>query len=357
MRKVLVTGGAGFIGSNYIYYIFNKYHGDIQVINIDKLTYAGNLDNLRKLDSQYIDNKNYVFEKVDICDEQAIKRIFETYKPEYVVNFAAESHVDRSISDPQLFLKTNILGTQILLNASLQFGVTRFHQVSTDEVYGSLGAAGLFTEQTPLDPRSPYSASKASADMICKAYYDTYKLPVTISRCSNNYGAYQFPEKLIPLMINNILTNKLLPIYGDGKQVRDWLHVVDHCEAIEQIIMRGKPGEIYNIGGNNESTNIAIVKLLIDSISEILSSDDLRKQHVSYNLITHIEDRKGHDRRYAIDASKMRRDFGWEPSIKFQDGIKDTIVWYLNNADWLENIITGDYQLYYDKFYAGKLSS
>ena len=338
-----VTGGAGFIGSNFIYYMFQKYNNRIKIINIDKLTYAGNINNLNDLDKELVNNGNYVFEQVDICDSKKINQLFEKYKPNYVINFAAESHVDRSISNPHIFLNTNIIGTQVLLDASLKYGIKRFHQVSTDEVYGTLGDTGYFIEDTPLVPSSPYSASKASADLICQAYYETYNLPITISRCSNNYGPYQFPEKLIPLMITKILEIKPLPVYGDGQNVRDWLYVEDHCHAIDIIVHHAKEGEIYNIGGQNEYKNIEIVKLLIREIKEQLPLNDVRQVKISNLLIEFVEDRKGHDRRYAIDPSKIIRDLGWKPSVNFGDGIVSTIKWYLENEQWVTDIVSRKY--------------
>lgn len=323
----LITGGAGFIGTNFIYYLLEKYKNEIKIINVDKLTYAGNLANLSAL----TEKENYIFIKADIIQQEKIEEIFQAYKPDYVVNFAAESHVDRSILNPHIFVQTNVLGTQVLLDVALKYGVKRFHQISTDEVYGSLGKEGYFTEKTSLSPRSPYSASKASADLLCLAYHHTYNLPITISRCSNNYGPYQFPEKLIPLMINNILQGKSLPIYGDGENIRDWLYVDDHCQAVDIILQQGQSGEVYNIGGNNEWTNIALVKVLLQKVYNALPKDDQRKKHINEKLITYVEDRKGHDRRYAIDASKMQEQFAWQPKINFQEGIEKTINWYLKN--------------------------
>ena len=352
MKTYLVTGGAGFIGSNFIIYMLKKYD-DIKIINIDKLTYAGNLENLKSVE----DNKNYKFFQADICDEKLIKKIFLDNQIDYVVNFAAESHVDRSISDPEIFVKTNVLGTVNLLNIaknSWQIGDdeyksgVKFLQVSTDEVYGSLGETGFFTESTPLDPHSPYSSSKASADLFVKAYSDTYKFPVNITRCSNNYGPYQFPEKLIPLMINNALNHKDLPIYGDGMQIRDWLYVEDHCKAIDMVISDGVLGEVYNIGGHNERPNIVIVKTIIDYIKQNVDSE------VGENLMKHVEDRKGHDRRYGIDPEKIKRDLGWFPETTFEVGIKKTIDWFLKNKDWMESVTSGVYQEYYKKMYDKK---
>lgn len=335
--KILVTGGAGFIGSNYIFYLIKKYR-DIEIICIDKLTYAGNLSTL----SSVLNKNNFHFYKTDICDREAVFEIFEKHQPDTVVNFAAESHVDRSIKDPQIFLNTNIIGTSILMDACLKYKTPRFHQVSTDEVYGDLPLDRpdlLFTENTPLCTSSPYSSSKAAADLLVHAYYRTYGLPATISRCSNNYGPYQFPEKLIPLMIANCLKNKSLPVYGNGLNVRDWLYVEDHCEAIDLIVNKGKIGEVYNIGGHNEMRNIDIVKLILSNLNK------------NENLITYVQDRKGHDRRYAIDPTKIHNELGWLPKTSFDDGIKQTIKWYLENSDWWESIIQGDYKNYYFEMY------
>ena len=345
MKTYLVTGGAGFIGCNFIKYIFNKYDNEIRIINLDKLTYAGNLANLKDVETR----ENYIFVKADIRDSKAVDTIFKKYHPDYVVNFAAESHVDRSIEEPSIFIKTNVLGTQVLLNASLRNGIEKFLQISTDEVYGSLGEEGYFTEETPLNAHSPYSASKAAADMIVKAYYDTYSLPVNITRCSNNYGAYQFPEKLIPLMINNCLHKKSLPVYGNGKNIRDWLYMADHCQAIDLIISKAKPGKIYNIGGNNELRNIDIVKIIIAALRKFTKDDDISK-----DLITYVEDRKGHDWRYAIDSSLLKKELSWQPNIKFKDGIELTINWYLDNLDWMKEITSGEYKNYYQKFYGNR---
>ena len=341
-EKILVAGGAGFIGSNFIHFLFKKYENEtinIKIINYDKLTYAGNLANLKVVEN-YL---GYSFIKGDICDKQKLHTVFKTFKPDYVINFAAESHVDRSILSPEEFVKTNILGVQNLLELSLDFGVKKYIQISTDEVYGSLGKTGYFTEKTTLDPHSPYSASKASADLLTKAYYDTYKLPVDITRCSNNYGPYQFPEKLIPLTILNCLSGKNIPVYGDGLNVRDWLHVEGHCAAIDTVVNKGRVGEVYNIGGNNERTNIEVVKLIIRQLSETLPGSG-----ISEDLIVYVEDRKGHDRRYAIDSTKIQRELGWEPRIKFEDGIRETIKWYLSNRDWLNSVINQEYLKYYD---------
>lgn len=352
MKTYLVTGGAGFIGSNFVLYMLKKYD-DIKIINIDKLTYAGNLENLKSVEN----NNNYEFVQADICDKEAIEKIFAENEIDYVVNFAAESHVDRSISDPEIFVKTNVLGTVNLLNIaknSWQIGNdeyktgVKFLQVSTDEVYGSLGETGFFTEATPLDPHSPYSSSKASADLFVKAYADTYKFPVNITRCSNNYGPFQFPEKLIPLMINNTLSHKDLPIYGDGMQIRDWLYVEDHCKAIDMVITDGKLGEVYNVGGHNERPNVVIVKTIVDYIKENVDSA------VGEHMMKHVEDRKGHDRRYGIDPEKIKRDLGWFPETSFEVGIKKTINWYLENKEWMERVTSGAYQEYYKKMYERK---
>ena len=352
MKTYLVTGGAGFIGSNFVIYMLNKY-SDVKIINVDKLTYAGNLENLKSVES----NPNYVFVQADICDKEAIQSLFDQYDIDYVVNFAAESHVDRSITNPEIFVQTNVLGTVNLLNIAknawavgddqYKDGV-KFMQVSTDEVYGSLGAEGFFMETTPLDPHSPYSSSKASADLFVKAYSDTYKLPVNITRCSNNYGPYQFPEKLIPLMINNTLQHKELPIYGDGMQIRDWLYVEDHCKAIEMVVRGGKLGEVYNVGGHNERPNIVIVKTILEYVKENVDPA------VGEHMMKHVADRKGHDRRYGIDPEKIKRDLGWYPETTFEVGIKKTIQWYLNHKEWMENVTSGAYQEYYQRMYSNR---
>lgn len=350
MKTYLVTGGAGFIGSNFIHYILNKYK-DIKIINLDKLTYAGNLENLKDIE----ENPNYVFIKGDICDKELLDDIFSN-DIDYVVNFAAESHVDRSIVEPEIFAKTNILGTVTLLNAARKawdlgdgfIDGKKFLQVSTDEVYGSLGKEGYFSEKTPLDPHSPYSSSKAAADLIVKSYHDTYKMPINITRCSNNYGPYQFPEKLIPLMINNCLNKKSLPVYGDGMNVRDWLYVGDHCKAIDMVLNDGKVGEVYNVGGHNERTNIHIVKTIITYIH-----DNIDKS-VDESLIKYVADRKGHDRRYGIDPSKIKEELGWYPETKFEDGIIKTIKWYIDNKEWMENLTSGEYQKYYESMYSNR---
>ncbi len=338
---ILVTGGAGFIGANFVYYEFEK-HPEDRIVCIDSLTYAGNLSTLEDA----LKNPNFRFEKIDICDRDAVERIFAEETPDIVVNFAAESHVDRSLVDPGIFLRTNILGTQTLMDAALRHGVKRYHQVSTDEVYGDLPLDRpdlFFTEETPLKTSSPYSSSKAGADLLVNAYHRTFGLPTTISRCSNNYGPYQFPEKLIPLMIANALADKPLPVYGEGLNVRDWLYVEDHCKAIDLIIRNGKVGEVYNIGGHNEMKNIDIVKLICAALGK------------SEDLITYVADRKGHDMRYAIDPTKIHNELGWLPETAFKDGIKRTIEWYLNNRAWWENIISGEYQNYYAKMYGDKL--
>lgn len=352
MKTYLVTGGAGFIGSNFVIYMLNKY-SDVKIINIDSLTYAGNLENLKSVEN----NKNHVFIQADICDKEAIAKIFADNDIDYVVNFAAESHVDRSIKNPEIFVKTNVLGTVTLLDAAKKAWTisddkykegVKYLQVSTDEVYGSLGSEGFFREDTPLDPHSPYSASKSSADMFVKAYGDTYKFPINITRCSNNYGPFQFPEKLIPLIINNALNKKDLPIYGDGMQIRDWLYVEDHCKAIDMVVRDGKLGEVYNVGGHNERTNITIVKTIIEYIKDNVDSE------VSENLIKYVEDRKGHDRRYGIAPDKIKADLGWYPETTFEVGIKKTIKWYLENMDWMKNVTSGEYQNYYEKMYSNK---
>lgn len=338
--KILITGGAGFIGGNFVYHMLSN-HPDYNIVCLDKLTYAGNLSTLESA----LKNPNFTFVKGDIADKDFVDALFEKEKFDIVVNFAAESHVDRSIENPQLFLVTNILGTQVLLDASKKYRVKRYHQVSTDEVYGDLPLDRpdlMFTEQTPLHTSSPYSASKASADLLVQAYYRTYGTPVTISRCSNNYGPYHFPEKLIPLMITRALADESLPVYGDGKNVRDWLYVEDHCRAIDLIIHNGKVGEVYNVGGHNEMANIDIVKLILKELGKPES------------LITYVADRKGHDRRYAIDPAKIHRELGWLPETKFADGIKKTVRWYLENRKWWEDIINGEYKNYYAHMYGGR---
>ena len=337
---VIVTGGAGFIGGNFIHY-YLKEHPEDRVVCIDKLTYAGNLSTLAPV----MDNKNFRFVKLDICDRAGVFALFEEEKPDCVINFAAESHVDRSIEDPGIFLQTNIIGTSVLMDACRAFGNVRFHQVSTDEVYGDLPLDRpdlFFTEETPIHTSSPYSSSKAGADLLVLAYLRTYGLPVTISRCSNNYGPYHFPEKLIPLMIANALADKPLPVYGNGQNVRDWLYVEDHCKAIDLIIRKGRIGEVYNVGGHNEMANIDIVKLICRELGKPES------------LITYVTDRKGHDMRYAIDSTKIHNELGWLPETKFRDGIKKTIQWYLDNKPWWEEIISGEYQNYYAKMYGNR---
>lgn len=337
---IIVTGGAGFIGSNFVFHMLQA-HPDYRILCLDKLTYAGNLSTLEPV----LQQDNFRFVKADICDRQAVDKLFQEEKPDIVVNFAAESHVDRSIENPGIFLETNIMGTAVLMDACRKYGIQRYHQVSTDEVYGDLPLDRpdlFFTEETPLHTSSPYSSSKASADLLVMAYYRTYGLPVTISRCSNNYGPYHFPEKLIPLMIANALADKPLPVYGNGENVRDWLYVEDHCRAIDLIIHNGKVGEVYNVGGHNEKRNIDIVRIICQELGKPES------------LIVHVEDRKGHDRRYAIDPAKIHRELGWLPETKFEDGIKKTIKWYLEHKKWWQDIINGEYQEYYAKMYGSK---
>lgn len=382
MKTYLVTGAAGFIGANFIkYLLYKKYvNDDIRVVILDALTYAGNLGTIK----DDIDNRRCFFVKGDIRDRELADKIFAEYNVDYVVNFAAESHVDRSIEDPQLFLSVNILGTQNLLDAARRAWVTgrdaqgypvwkpgkRFHQVATDEVYGSLGADGYFTEETPLCPHSPYSASKTSADLFVMAYRDTYHMPVSITRCSNNYGPYHFPEKLIPLIINNILEGKPLPVYGEGLNVRDWLYVEDHCKAIDLVVRQGREGEIYNVGGHNEMRNIDIVKLIIKTIHDMMANDKqlrqvLKKQvigadgeisidWINDSLITHVADRLGHDQRYAIEPTKIKNQLGWYPETCFAEGIVKTIRWNLENQDWIRNVTSGDYQKYYEQMYGNR---
>lgn len=338
--KHLVTGGAGFIGSNYIFYLLEKYPND-KIVCLDKLTYAGNLSTLESV----LNLPNFKFVKGDICDRDLVYNLVEEEMPDVIVNFAAESHVDRSIEDPSLFLNTNIIGTSVLMDAARKYGIKRFHQVSTDEVYGDLPLDRpdlLFHEDTPLHTSSPYSSSKAGADLLVMAYHRTFGLPVTISRCSNNYGPYQFPEKLIPLMIAKALNDEKLPVYGDGANVRDWLYVEDHCEAIDLICRKGKVGEVYNVGGHNERNNLTIVKLILKELGK------------SEDLITFVTDRKGHDRRYAIDPTKIHDELGWLPKTSFEVGIKETIEWYLNNQEWWKTIMSGEYQNYYQKMYLDK---
>lgn len=338
--KIIVTGGAGFIGGNFVHYMLNKYN-DYDIICLDALTYAGNMETLEPV----MNNPHFKFYKADIADRNAVYEIFEKEKPNIVVNFAAESHVDRSIDNPSIFLQTNVLGTGILMDACRKYGIDRYHQVSTDEVYGDLPLDRpdlFFTETTPLHTSSPYSASKASADLLVQAYHRTFKLPVTISRCSNNYGPYHFPEKLIPLMIANALYDKELPVYGKGENVRDWLYVEDHCSAIDLIIHKGRVGEVYNIGGHNEKTNLEVVKIILKELNK------------SENLIKYVTDRPGHDMRYAIDPTKIHTELGWLPATKFEDGIKKTIKWYLDNKTWWQNIINGEYKNYYERHYKGR---
>ncbi|MCL2819427.1 MAG: dTDP-glucose 4,6-dehydratase [Oscillospiraceae bacterium] len=338
--KILVTGGAGFIGGNFIHDTLINYPDD-EIICVDKLTYAGNMETL----ASAADNKNFHFEKADIADTAAIRGIFEKYRPDYVINFAAESHVDRSITDPGVFLTTNILGTQVLLDASKEFNVKRYHQVSTDEVYGDLPLDRpdlLFTEETPIHTSSPYSASKAGADLLCLAYVRTFKMPITISRCSNNYGPYHFPEKMIPLMLINAMQDKPLPVYGKGENVRDWLYVIDHCRAIDLIVRKGTPGEVYNIGGHNERTNIDVVKTILHQLGKPES------------LINYVKDRPGHDMRYAIDPAKINNELGWLPETKFEAGLSKTIEWYKNNKNWWQNVQDGEYTKYYEMNYGNR---
>jgi len=335
--RMLVTGGAGFIGSNFVHYVMSQ-HSQDEIINVDSLTYAGNLESLKSVEA----NPNYKFVKADVTDRESLEPIFAA-GIDVVVNFAAESHVDRSILDPGVFVCTNIMGTQNLLDLSKQYGVAKYIQVSTDEVYGTLGDTGLFTEATPLQANSPYSASKAGADLLVRAYHETFGLHVNITRCSNNYGPYQFPEKLIPLMIQNALDDKPLPVYGDGLNVRDWLYVEDHCSAIDLVIRNGCSGEVYNVGGNNERTNIQVVRTILNELNKPES------------LISYVQDRLGHDRRYAIDADKIRNELGWKPKYNYETGIRETIQWYLNNQDWMESVRTGAYQQYYQLQYGKRL--
>lgn len=355
MEKYLLTGCAGFIGSNFIYYMLNK-HNDILLVNLDKLTYAGNLENLKGVEG----DSRHIFIQGDICDKKLVTNLFERYDFDYVINFAAESHVDRSIANPEIFVETNVLGTVNLLQCTkeawfAQDGTRtwkegkKFIQVSTDEVYGALGEDGYFTETTPLSPHSPYSSSKASADMFVMAFHDTYGMPVNITRCSNNYGPYQFPEKLIPLMINNVKHHKKLPVYGDGLQIRDWLYVEDHCKAIDMVVRNGKNGEVYNVGGHNERPNIFIVRTIISQLHNRLHDSEINEE-----LIMHVEDRLGHDRRYGIDPTKIKNDLGWYPETSFEEGIVKTIDWYLDNEEWLNNVTSGNYQKYYDAMYEAK---
>lgn len=338
--KYVVTGGAGFIGANFVYYMIEK-HTDAQIICLDSLTYAGNIHTLKKA----MENPNFKFIKGDISDRECVFNLFETEKPDIIINFAAESHVDRSIENPGVFLNTNIIGTQILMDACRKYGIKRYHQVSTDEVYGDLPLDRLdlmFTEETPIHTSSPYSASKAAADLLVLSYFRTFHLPVTISRCSNNYGAYHFPEKLIPLIITRALADESLPVYGDGANVRDWLYVTDHCSAIDLIIHGGRDGEVYNIGGHNERTNLQVVKAVLNALDKPES------------LISYVKDRAGHDLRYAINPEKIEKELGWHATYNFEEGIAVTIKWYLENQDWWKQIISGEYQNYYEKMYNGR---
>ena len=365
MKTYLVTGGAGFIGSNFIHYMFEKYGDDIRIINFDKLTYAGNLENLKSVENR----DNYRFLKGDITERKDVEAVFADENIDCVVHFAAESHVDRSIVDPEIFVRTNVLGTATLLNCAKAawqkedgsfLEGKRFLHVSTDEVYGTLKETAegeepdYFYETTPYDPHSPYSASKASSDFIVKAYIDTYGFPANITNCSNNYGAYQFPEKLIPLVIHNALEGKPIPVYGDGKNVRDWLYVRDHAKGIDMVLQKAKPGETFNIGGHNERTNIDIVKTIINSLRKLLPPSDPRRGKVSEDLITYVKDRLGHDRRYAIAPDKIKRELGWEPDTKFEDGILLTVQWYLENEEWVNRVTSGDYQNYYKAMYENR---
>ena len=345
--NIIVTGGAGFIGSNFVFHMLKKYP-DYRIICLDKLTYAGNLSTLAPV----MDNPNFRFVKADICDREAVDKLFEEEHPDIVVNFAAESHVDRSIENPGIFLQTNIIGTSVLMDACRKYGIQRYHQVSTDEVYGDLPLDRpdlFFTEETPIHTSSPYSSSKAAADLLVLAYHRTYGLPVTISRCSNNYGPYHFPEKLIPLMIANALADKPLPVYGEGLNIRDWLYVEDHCKAIDMVANGGKVGEVYNVGGHNERPNIFIVKTIISQLHDRLKDDG-----ISEDLIKHVADRLGHDRRYGIDPTKIKNDLGWYPETPFEKGIVLTIDWYLNHEEWMEHITSGNYQKYYEEMYKNK---
>lgn len=337
MKHILVTGGAGFIGSNFVRHMVKKYP-QYHIINFDALTYAGNLENVSEIEAC----SNYSFIKGNISDSKAVEQVMQEQQIDAIINFAAESHVDRSIAEPGIFVQTNVVGTQVLLEAARHYHVEKYLQISTDEVYGTLGKDGLFSETTPLAPNSPYSASKTGADLLVRAYFETYGLPVNITRCSNNYGPYHFPEKLIPLVITNAMENKEIPVYGDGLQVRDWLHVQDHCQAIDLVLHRGKVGEVYNVGGNNERTNLHIVKTILEGLGK------------SESLIRHVSDRLGHDRRYAIDASKLRRELGWQPQYTFETGIKETIQWYLDNRQWWQRVKSGEYTAYYEKMYANR---
>lgn len=350
--NIIVTGGAGFIGSNFVFHMLKKYPA-YRIICLDKLTYAGNLSTLAPV----MDNPNFRFVKADICDREAVNKLFEEEHPDIVVNFAAESHVDRSIEDPGIFLQTNIIGTSVLMDACRKYGIQRYHQVSTDEVYGDLPLDRpdlFFTEETPIHTSSPYSSSKAAADLLVLAYHRTYGLPVTISRCSNNYGPYHFPEKLIPLMIANALADKPLPVYGEGLNVRDWLYVEDHAKAIDMVQEQGRLFETYNVGGHNEKQNIEIIHIIIETLQEMLPDSDPRKAHINNDLITYVEDRKGHDRRYAIAPDKIKAEIGWYPETMFKEGIRKTIAWYFEHEDWMNNVTSGDYQKYYNEMYEEK---
>lgn len=350
MKTYLITGGAGFIGSNFIHYMFEKYDDSIQIINVDALTYAGNLDSLRDIEKR----SNYHFIHANICERKKMMSVFDTFDIDYVVHFAAESHVDRSIENPEIFVETNVLGTLVMLNAAKEAWENpdgtfqkgkKFLHVSTDEVYGSLSEdEGYFYETTPYAPHSPYSASKASSDMLVKSYMDTYNFPANITNCSNNYGPYQFPEKLIPLMIHNALAGKNLPVYGDGKNIRDWLYVMDHAKAIDMVIERGRLFETYNVGGHNEKKNIDIVHIILQTLQDMLPDNDKRKKHITDKLITYVADRKGHDRRYAIAPDKIKSELGWSPETMFEDGIKKTIAWYLDNVEWTNKLIERENQ-------------
>ena len=354
MTTYLCTGCAGFIGTTFVHYMLKRYD-DIRIINLDALTYAGNLENLRDLE----DDERHIFCHGSICDAELVKKLIAEYDPDYIINFAAESHVDRSIANPEIFVTTNVMGTVNLLQRAKDAWYDagqktwksgkKYVQVSTDEVYGALGATGFFMETTPINPHSPYSSSKASADHFVKAFHDTYGMPVNITRCSNNYGQFQFPEKLIPLMINNAKNHKPLPVYGDGMQIRDWLYVEDHCKAIDMVAAGGKSGEVYNIGGHNERPNIFIVKTIINQLSERLHDPEINE-----GLIKHVEDRLGHDRRYGIDPSKIKADLGWYPETTFEVGIVKTIDWYLANQEWMEHVTSGVYQQYYEEMYKNK---
>ena len=350
--KILVTGGAGFIGGNFVHHMVNKYP-DYEIVNLDLLTYAGNLETLKPVE----DKPNYKFVKGDIADREFIMDLFEKEKFDIVVNFAAESHVDRSIENPSIFVRTNVEGTVVLLDAAKKYGVKRYHQVSTDEVYGDLPLDRpdlFFTETTPLHTSSPYSSSKASADLFVLAYHRTFGLPVTISRCSNNYGPYHFPEKLIPLMISRALADEELPVYGKGENVRDWLYVEDHAKAIDMVQEQGRLFQTYNIGGHNEKQNIEIIHIIIETLQEMLPDSDPRKAHINNDLITYVEDRKGHDRRYAIAPDKIKAEIGWYPETMFKEGIRKTIAWYFEHEDWMNNVTSGDYQKYYNEMYEEK---